>query len=199
MKKYIIAAIALLATSSAFAASLPSKKAAPLPPVRTPTFLANELTGSADFSDGDVVYGLGLTHNLGNGFFIGAAGTSTPDRDVQTAEATVGVKFPVIAGLSLKGSASSGYKFKDENFPYYALRVGADYSLSSRFTWNAVEYRYRNSYESVHNSYESHRVGTGLTYTFNERHSVGARVYRQFDGGLNKDSDGVLIGYSFRF
>lgn len=197
MKKFLIAAVALFAATTAHAASLPSKKA----PLKVPVFatLQNSLSATADFSDGDVEYGLNLSNNLGNGFFVGVGGTTTPDRDNQNAEITAGAKLPVIAGLSLKASGSVGQRFtRDENFPYYVARVGADYALTGRWTWNAIEYRYRNAFDRAYN-YESHQLNTGVTYSFNERHSVSAKVYRNYDDQFHKDNDGFLIGYTFKF
>lgn len=197
MKKFLIAAVALLAATSAHAASLPSKKA----PLKVPVFVSyqNAATLSADFVDGEVEYGLGVAHGFGNGFYIGASGTTSPDRDNQTAEATVGAKVPVIAGLSLKASGSVGQRFtRDENFPYYVARVGADYALTGRWTLNAIEYRYRNAFDRAYN-YESHQLSTGVTYSLNERNSVFVKAYRNFDDKFGRDDDGVLIGYTFRF
>ena len=50
------------------------------------------------------------------------------------------------------------------NFPYYALYGAADYAIGGGLTLNAINYRYRSAVDNATYGYQSHRLGTGVTY-----------------------------------
>lgn len=216
MKKTVLAMVAVLATATmAFAGDLPSKKAAPPAPAPAPAAAPASADTSISFGFGfeadpgtynkanKNVYTLGIEHNIGGGVFIGAnaqTGQAQPGDGAisQNLEALAGYRM-VFGPVALKGSAGVGERFTTgSNFPYYVGRLGADYNVADGLTWNAVQYRYRNAFDTV-NNYESHRVGTGLTYSFARNHAIYTTVYRDFSSGWDTTGNGIVAGYKVSF
>jgi hypothetical protein len=48
-------------------------------------------------------------------------------------------------------------------------------------------------------NYENHDVRTGVSYALSNRQAVSATVYRSFNKDYDKQADGFLLGYSFKF
>lgn len=204
MKKYIILA-AMLATSTAFATDLPKKNAPPAAPVAK---LGDSLTITygQDFGTNfgakvDDAYGVSYKKNLFGGFSVGAAASTTqaPNSQLnQNIEAQVGYALPAIAGVALSGKAGIGERFSTTNFPYYALYGNADYKLGS-LTINAVQYRYRSALDSAANGYQSHQIGTGVTYDISDTYAVSAKVTRSYDTSFNATGDAITGGLTIKF
>lgn len=214
MKTLITTTIALLAlTVAANATDLPSKKAAPLPPVAAaaPAASADSLnvTYGQDLGNNfgakvDDTYGVTYKHNLGGGFSVGGAASTTqvPDSKLtQNLEAQAGYALPALAGVTLSGKVGVGEKFTTENFPYFALYGNADYKVMDGLTLNAVQYRYRSAMDTGTYGYQSHRLGTGVTYDITSNYSVSATVYRSFDtsSNFNATGDAFAVGLTAKF
>ena len=209
MIKTITFVAAMLAAGTALAGDLPSKKTAPLPPVveRPAAEPADSITVTGGYEQSSASVdsykgNFNWVHTLGAGFSVGAQAETaqTPDTHVQKSlvEANAYYKLPIMAGVSLKAGVGVGERFQTTNFAYYALYGGADYAATDKLTWNAVSYRYRNAFDTA-NAFESHQVGTGVTYALTATTAVNAKVYRSFDNGWNKTADGVNIGYTVKF
>lgn len=221
MNKLLITAAAVVFATGAFATDLPKKKKAPAAPAVT-TQAAETAAASTDttisvdtgyeansdkygYDDRNkAVYNISASHDLGGGLYVlGTAGTSQAEPSngalKQTIDGSVGYKLPTFAGFSLKGSAGVGERFTTgSDFPYYVIRGSADYKINDTIQINALQYRYRNAFDSV-NAFESHQIGTGVTYTFAKNQAVYTKVYRNFDGGFNATDNGIVIGYKVAF
>ena len=212
MKTFITTTMALLAlTVAANATDLPSKKAAPLPPVASaaaPAASADSLTvtygqdlGNNFGAKVDDAYGVTYKHNLGGGFSVGGAASTTQVQGStlkQNLEAQVGYALPAFSGVTVSGKVGVGERFTTTNFPYYALYGAADYKLMDGLTLNAISYRYRNAFDTT-NSYESHRLGTGVTYDITSNYSVGVSVTRSYDNTWTATGDAVTGALTMKF
>ena len=213
MKKLLITAAAIAFATGAYATDLPNKKTAPAAPAAAAPAASADNTISAgwglDFTSGEYSkstatnYSVAYSRNVGGGFSAGvAAGTNQAANAgalTQTIEAQAGYKLPVFAGFTAKAGAGIGQKFTNgANYGYYALRAGADYSLTDNIVINAANYRYRNSFDAQWN-YESHNVGTGVTYKFAKDQAVGVSVSRSYDKNWNNAGDGVMLNYALNF
>lgn len=203
MKKLIIAAAAVLFATSAYATDVVKKKT-PLPPFKPLQTTSISVSGGFVENSDNVNYNLDIEHyvhgSVSGGFFVGGqVGRDERDGVSNNAEASVGAKIPLTPYVSAKGSAGVGQQWvPGDDFAYYVARLGIDARLTSNWTWNVAEYRYRNSFSSG-KDYEQHRIGTGVTYNFNEKHSVFGKVYHDFNTGLGNEDNGVLFGYKFTF
>ena len=215
MKTFITTTMALLAlTVAASATDLPSKKTAPTPPVAAPAAPAASVD-SLSISYGqdlgnnfgakvDDAYGVTYKHNLGGGFSVGGAASTTQVEGSnlnQNLEAQAGYALPALAGVTLSGKVGVGEKFTTENFPYFALYGNADYKVMDGLTLNAVQYRYRSAMDTGTYGYQSHRLGTGVTYDITSNYSVSATVYRSFDtsSNFNATGDAFSVGLTAKF
>lgn len=212
MKKLLITAAAIAFATGAYATDLPNKKAAPAATAAAPAASADNTISAGwglDFTSGEYSkstatnYSVAYSRNIGGGFSAGvAAGTNQAANAgalKQTIEAQAGYKLPVFAGFTAKAGAGIGQRFTDgANYGYYALRAGADYSLTDNIVINAANYRYRNSFDAQWN-YESHNVGTGVTYKFAKDQAVGVSVSRSYDKSWNNSGDGVMLNYALNF
>ena len=215
MKTFITTTMALLAlTVAANATDLPSKKTAPTPPVAAPAAPAASVD-SLSISYGqdlgnnfgakvDDAYGVTYKHNLGGGFSVGGAASTTQVEGSnlnQNLEAQAGYALPALAGVTLSGKVGVGEKFTTANFPYFAVYGNADYKVMDGLTLNAVQYRYRSAMDTGTYGYQSHRLGTGVTYDINSTYSVSATVYRSFDtsSSFNATGDAFAFGLTAKF
>ena len=212
MKKLLITAAAIAFATGAYATDLPNKKAAPAATAAAPAASADNTISAGwglDFTSGEYSkstatnYSVAYSRNVGGGFSAGvAAGTNQAANAgalTQTIEAQASYKLPVFAGFTAKAGAGIGQKFTNgANYGYYALRAGADYSLTDNIVINAANYRYRNSFDAQWN-YESHNVGTGVSYKFAKDQAVGVSVSRSYDKNWNNAGDGVMLNYALNF
>ena len=214
MKTFITTTMALLAlTVAANATDLPKKNKAPAAPVATAATAPAASTDSLTVSYGqdlgndfgakvDDTYGLTYKHSLGGGFSVGGAASTTqvPDSKLtQNLEAQAGYALPSFAGVTLSGKVGLGEKFTTTNFGYYALYGAADYKVMDGLTWNAVSYRYRSAIDVGANGYQSHRLGTGVTYDITSNYSVNAAVYRSYDTDYKATGDAFSVGLTAKF
>jgi hypothetical protein len=209
MKNILIATAALLVATSAYATDLPSK-AAPVVPSSSATVTSTDSLSVAygqDVATGDFrsktndIYQLTYKHNLGSGFFVGGMAQTTQSSNSkldQNLELQAGVSSPSFAGVIVTGKIGIGEKFSTNNFGYYALYGNADYKLSDKFTLNALQYRYRNAFESS-NNYETHQIGTGVTYDVTTVYSVNAKIARNYDNSYKTIGDQFMVGLTAKF
>jgi hypothetical protein len=215
MKNFITTTMALLAlTVAANATDLPSKAKAPAAPVAAAAPAASNdsltVTYGQDLGNNfgakvDDAYGVTYKHNLGAGFSVSGAASTTqaPSALVkQNLEAQVGYALPAFAGVAVSGKVGVGERFVDTgNFPYVAVYGNADYKVMDGLTLNAVQYRYRSAIDTGTYGYQSHRLGTGVTYDINSTYSVSATVYRSFDtsSSFNATGDAFAFGLTAKF
>jgi hypothetical protein len=212
MKKYIVIA-ALLAATSAYATDLPNKKKAPEAPAAAAAPAAKSSTDSLTVTYGQDLgtnfgaksndsYGVSYKKNLGNGLSVGAAASTTQAASAnlkQNIEAQVGYALPAMAGVVVSGKLGVGERFVDTgNFPYYAAYGNADYKIGS-FTINAAQYRFRSAFDNAAYSYQSHQIGTGVTYDINDTYAVSAKVARSYDTSFNATGDSISGGLTVKF
>lgn len=214
MKKLIISTLAVLAlTATANATDLPNKKKTPETPkevlVEKPKAASNDsLTVSYGQDLGvnlgakvDDAYGVTYKHNIGGGFSVSGVASTTQVQGAllkQNLEAQVGYALPAFAGIAVSGKVGVGQRFTTTNFPYYALYGAADYKLIDGLTLNAINYRYRNAFDTT-NAYESHRLGTGVTYDITSNYSVGVSLTRSYDTNWNATGDAVTGALTVKF
>jgi hypothetical protein len=217
MKIITTALVALLASASIAAATdLPSKKAAPAAtviaaPVAAPVATSSDSISASYGQEFDPAgytskkndtYGVNYTHTMGQ-FTLGGAASTTQASDnslKQTIEAQAGYKLPSVYGVLVSGKVGVGERFQSSgNFAYYALYGNADYAFNDSITWNAVQYRYRNAFDTS-NSFETHRIGTGVTFNVTKNIGLAATVYRDYVSGFNTASyNGVQLGAVVKF
>mgnify|MGYP003344533940 FL=1 len=212
MKKILMATAALAAlTTAAFATDLPNKKKAP---AAAPAVAAasSSSADSLSISYGqdlgnnfgakvDDAYGVAYTHKI-DAFSIGAAISTSQDTSntiKQNVEGQVGYSVPVGAGVSVTGKVGIGERFTSTNYPYYALYGAADYKVNDDITLNALSYRYRSAIDSAANGYQSHQVGTGVTYNLSKTYAVSAKVTRSFDKDYNATGDAATVALNIKF
>lgn len=196
----------MLATTSAFATDLPNKNKAPVAPAAKSSVGSLSVSYGQDLGNNfgakvDDAYGVAYKHNLGGGLSVGASASTTqaPGSQLnQNIEAQAGYALPAVVGVTLSGKAGVGQRFSTTNFPYYALYGNADYKLGP-ITINAVQYRYRSAIDSAANGYQSHQIGTGVTYDINETYAVSAKVTRSYDTSFNATGDAVTGGLTIKF
>jgi hypothetical protein len=215
MKIITTALVALLASASIAAATdLPNKKAAPAAPVAATEAAPAASSDSISASYGQEfdpagynskqhdTFGVNYTHTMGQ-FTLGGAASTTQYSDntlKQTIEAQAGYKLPSVYGVLVSGKVGVGERFQSGgNFAYYALYGNADYAINDTITWNAVQYRYRNAFDTA-NSFETHRIGTGVTFNVTKNVGLTAAVYRDYGSGFTTAADnGVQLGATVKF
>ncbi|NDB57354.1 hypothetical protein EB001_02710 [bacterium] len=215
MKKLIISTLAVLAlTATANATDLPNKKKAPeaAKPVAAEAAKPAASNDSLSVSYGqdlgnnfgakvDDAYGVTYKHNLGGGFSVSGVASTTQVSGAllkQNLEVQAGYALPAFSGVTVSGKVGVGERFATTNFPYYALYGAADYKLVDGLTLNAINYRYRNAFDTT-NAYESHRLGTGVTYDITSNYSVGLSVTRSYDTNWNATGDAVTGAFTVKF
>src|SRR4051794_28349233 len=100
----------------------------------------------------DMKYEVSGAHRFNNGVFVGGLFQYTDPisggSDSQNVEASVGYRLPITRIWSVDGSAGIGGRFDpaSSDFPYYVFKIGTSVELSHRWTWNVLNYRYRNAF-----------------------------------------------------
>jgi uncharacterized protein YdeI (BOF family) len=142
----------------------------------------------------------GLTDNIGIGLQNEIYQTQDSSHDVSNnVEADVWYQRKIMGPVSGKVGLGVGEHISDShNFPFYAAYVQGDVALGNGFTLNAVQYRYRNAFDT-RREFESHTVGTGVTYDLNDTSSVSGKVFRKWDGKGTYTSDGMVVAYNIKF
>lgn len=178
----------------------------------SPTTYQNTITvgggvesSPVDHSDsykGNIVY----MRELGGAYALGLTGETYQVQGghghnaVKTSlEANAWYHRHVYGPVSVKLGVGVGERLQSgHNFGYYALYASTGYDINSNWTLNPVQYRYRNGFDTI-DHFESHQVGTGVTYNINAANAISAKLYRTYDGGWRTQADGGALLYSVRF
>lgn len=213
MKNLITIAAVLAMTATAYATDLPNKKAAPAAPASAPAATASvdslsvsygqDLANNFGSKTADA-YSVAYKRNIGGGFSVGgvASTSQAPNSQLnQNLEAQASYALPAVAGIGVTGKVGVGERFTTTNFPYYALYGNADYKLTDDLTLNAVQYRYRSAFDTAANGYQSHQLGTGVTYNLTSAYSISAKVARSYDttSSFNATGDSFTLGLNVKF
>ncbi|GEM_PF-2000564 len=118
------------------------------------------------------------------------AGAGVNQGEVSQGEFAVGYKIPVGGGVTITPGATIGYAWGATKFgstsntktpftaatstgnsaeAYYAFTLAADWKINSQWTWNVVQLRYRDAFNSYYNT---PKVQTGVTYAITPSDSV---------------------------
>ena len=111
--------------------------------------------------------------------------------ELSQGELAVGYKFPVGGGVTITPGATIGYAWGATKFgststsyvpfttistttgnsaeAYYAFTLAADWKINSQWTWNVVQLRYRDAFNSYYNT---PKVQTGVTYALTPSDAV---------------------------
>jgi hypothetical protein len=216
--------------SSIFAGALltlavPASAGAPTAPSPTPLGdslsleLSPEWGATSPNAYKDTYLKFGYSHNLGNGFSLGVSLQATANATAPTnpsfgtgafqPETTLGYKwkqdvftFGVSGGV---GYNSAAYSSTSATSPavgaYYLVSGTVDWKLSSKWTWNVVNARYRNAFSET---WVTPKVATGLTYQIDPRQATYVAVgYAWKDtgngAGLVADKINLALGYKLGF
>jgi hypothetical protein len=122
------------------------------------------------------------------------------DRTSQNLEGTIGYRVPLDVAFSVTGSAGIGehwQQYPSASFPYYVLRIAADFKLSQAITWNVISYRFRDAFDRNDN-YDTPQLATGLTFNVDAQSSISAKIMLNWKDGQSS-STGVSLGFKKRF
>jgi hypothetical protein len=149
-------------------------------------------------------YELNGAYTFDSGLIFGGSfqftDVSFSDRTTQNLEGTIGYRWPLSPPFSVIGSAGIGEHWTqnpNSAFPYYVLRIGADFKLSQTITWNAISFRYRDAFDR-NNNYDTPQIATGLTFNMESQRSISVKLMRNWKGG-QPSSTGVSLGFKQGF
>lgn len=157
--------------------------------------------------------GVAYTYGMSSGFNLGAAlnvsqGNDAPYALEATTEGRLGYSQKIsVFTLGLTGGL--GYRLASERDAtgaqsdghlYYAGYLTADVNLNDAVTLNAISYRYRNSFDTTKFPYESHLVGTGVTFNVADGRALYVAYGHEFgkENGAN-DTNSVTAGFKLGF
>jgi Outer membrane protein beta-barrel domain len=149
-------------------------------------------------------YELNGAYSFDSGLIFGGSFQYTDhafsNRTTENLEGTIGYRVPIDLALSVTGSAGVGEHW-DQNpsvaFPYFVLRIAADFKLSQLITWNVISYRFRDAFDRNDN-YDTPQVATGLTFNLEGQRSISAKIMRNWKDG-QPSSTGVSLGFKQGF
>jgi hypothetical protein len=149
-------------------------------------------------------YQLNGEHSFESGLILGGSFQYSDrvfsNRASQNLEGTIGYNMPLNSALALNGSVGIGERWRenpDTSFPYYVLRIGANFAINQEITWNVVSCRFRDAFDTQ-NNYETPQLATGLTFTLDASSSISAKIMRNWRDG-QPSSTGVSLGFKRRF
>ncbi|MBV8979213.1 MAG: hypothetical protein JOZ13_17730 [Alphaproteobacteria bacterium] len=157
---------------------------------------------AADFSKALLNYDIvSLTKDAGNGLSwtlqVQNYRARTSGAVSWAGEGLVTYRRAMGENTSLYASLGGGERFAPtRDFPYLTVRLGADDTLGSGFTWNALNLRYRTGFDQRY-PYHSTTAGTGLTYRTDRDVAIYGRVFAAFDTGYRFAGTGVGLGLRF--
>ena len=149
-------------------------------------------------------YELNGAHTFDDGVILGGSfqytDTTFSDRTSQNLEGTIGYRVPLAPAFSVTGSAGIGEHWRQNpsaDFPYYVLRIAADFTLSQAITWNVISYRFRDAFDRNDN-YDTPQIATGLTFKLDAQSSISAKIMRNWNDG-QPSGTGVALGFRQRY
>ena len=123
------------------------------------------------------------------------------DSATVNAETTLGYRFHLHDTLSINASVGVGERMQvsgvGDDIAYYVLRTGANIKLNDTVTWDAVAFRYRDSFDTD-DDYLTPQLATGFTFKLDEHNSVSTKVQYNWKD-WNPDTIGFEIGYAYAF
>jgi hypothetical protein len=151
----------------------------------------------------DTKYELNGAHTFDGGLIFGGsfqyADTTFSSQTSQNLETTVGYRVPLGFAFSMTGSAGIGQYWQQNPgvaFPYFILRIAADFEISQDITWNVISYRFRDAFDPKDN-YNTPQVATGLTFKLDQQSSISVKIIRDWKNGPANDT-GVSLGFKQR-
>ena len=149
-------------------------------------------------------YELNGAYTFDSGLIIGGSfqytDTAFSDRTSQNVEGTVGYRIRLDPVFSVTGSAGIGEHWRENpntTFPYYVLRIAADFKISQAITWNVISYRFRDAFDRS-DDYDTPQIATGLTFNMDGERSISAKVMRNWKDG-EPSSTGISLGFKQGF
>ena len=157
---------------------------------------------------------IGFSHSLGNGFSLGISVQQTVPIAGKTGsfqpETTLGYKwkadaltFGISGGVGYNSGTvgGAGLNKGDVVSAYYLVSGTIDWKLDSKWTWNVINARYRNAFDTT---WITPKVATGLTYAIDARQATYVSVgYAWKDtgdvNGLLADKINAAVGYKLGF
>jgi hypothetical protein len=217
------AGLLLLAAAPSWAADLGVAVAAPAPAKPSPTTtigieLDPEFFALAHKADpGPVPAGTladgflkaTLSHTIGGLWVVSGYFQAQDDKHTASdkfryyAEADLGYKIkfnsftltPTIGVGDVWGD--TGITAAPSSAAFYALYLAGDWKISSHWTWNVFNARYRNAFNT---KWVTPKIATGLTYNINSNNAVYANVgysWKDTGAGLKADKINVGLGYKY--
>jgi hypothetical protein len=158
-----------------------------------------------DFADPkNTKYEINGAYTFDSGLIFGGSlqytDTAFSDRATQNLEGTIGYRVPLGPTFSVTGSAGIGEHWTQNPsaaFPYYVLRIAADFKLSQTITWNVISYRFRDAFDRNDN-YDTPQIATGLTFNLDATRSISTKIMRNWKDGQSS-STGVSLGFKQGF
>ena len=216
MKIGTIFSVALALTVSVAATGAYAADVAAPPAPKPSNTLSLEFSPEWKTSDGslaDDYLKFGYAHSFENNIVWGTALQYTWRPDATSAdlvETSLGYKIKAGA-FTFTPSALVGYGFGDhpninhliktESDAYYAFAFAADFKIDDHWTWNVINARYRNAFNTT---WITPKVSTGITYKIDSTNAIYANVgYSWKDAGDGKgllgDKWNVAVGYKLSF
>lgn len=232
MKRLCLSALAaaLLATTTpGFAADLPTRAPAPVPPAPSKMSVSFEAGPSFSQKSGATFGQLsnelmtaGLSYVLAPNLTVNATLRDQIKNDnaggtdsMWFLQGTIGYRIPLNGTVSLNVSGGVGTAFGTtgyshgvasltgtDAFLYYLGGAGIDVKLDPHWTWNAINVQYKNGFAV---DYLTPFATTGVTYSIDGHNAVYAKAtYNWSDYGLGQQalaplSENFSIGYRYSF
>jgi hypothetical protein len=145
------------------------------------------------------------SHTFDIGIILGGSlqysNTAFSDSATVNAETTVGYRFHLNDMLSVIASVGVGERLQasgtGDDIAYYVLRTGANVKLNDTVTWDAIAFRYRDSFDAD-DDYLTPQLATGFTFKLDEHNSVSTKVQYNWKD-WNPDTIGFEMGYAYAF
>jgi hypothetical protein len=149
-------------------------------------------------------YEINGAYTFDSGLILGGSfqytDTAFSDRTTQNLEGTIGYRVLLGSAISVTSSAGIGEHWRQDPsavFPYYVLRIAADFKLSQAIIWNVISYRFRDAFDRNEN-YDTPQIATGLTFNLDAKRSISAKIMRNWKDG-QPSSTGVSLGFKQGF
>ena len=181
MKK-LLAILALVATSSAFAADSVTLEHTHINQVN---------------SDGQAQYSLGYKHSFTNNLTgdIGFFNTQTDRTNALSTrlEAGATVSLPVAGPLGVYVRTAAGQKYTNTtDFSYWSVEPGVTAAIPGTDLTAKVGWRYRTAFDATANNDQTHTMRYGLSYAVTKVDAIGVRYDR-----VNGDNDQKVYAINY--
>lgn len=146
-----------------------------------------------------------VSHTFDTGIVLGGSvqysNTAFSHSATVNLETTAGYRVHFNDMLSVIASVGVGERVQasgtGDDIAYYVLRAGANIKLSDVVTWDAVAFRYRDSFDTD-DDYLTPQLATGFTFKLDEHNSVSTKVQYNWKD-WNPDTIGFEMGYAYAF